>query len=51
MDGIDLAADGELANQNTQKMIDEHDDNCAATGGHVESEKNIIHGNGDGNGN
>ena len=39
VDGIDLAADGELANQNTQKMTDEHDDNCAATGGHVESEK------------
>ena len=30
-------------------MIDEHDDNYAAMGGHIESKKqNTIHGNGSG---
>ena len=40
MDETDLVTDGELAEQNIQKMIDEHDDNHVATGVHSESKKN-----------
>ena len=39
MDNTDLATDGDLAEQNMQKMIDEYDDKHAATGGHVESKQ------------
>ena len=46
VDDTDLVTDGDLVEQNMQKIIDKCDDEHVATGGNIESKKlNIIHGN------